>query len=80
MGGGVGGGSVGIHGDVRQKPSRYCKAVILQSKINTLLKKGRLQKSTCDVVLFRTESRSAEEPAQGRPSSVAAELVSKEWD
>ena len=46
-----------VHGDVWQKPSQYCKAIILQLKINKKIKK----QNNKSVLLMK---KKAEEPFQ----------------
>ena len=61
-----------IHVDVWQKPIQYCKAIILQLKINTFFKKKSLFQIPCTALpsgpaLGREEEIEPREAQQPRP-------------
>ena len=45
-----------IHVDTCQKPTQYCKALILQLKVNKLKKKNNLTLRTCNVPVIPLSS------------------------
>jgi len=40
-----------IHDDVREKPTQYCKAIILQLKVNNFFKRKKI--TVCDLKVLK---------------------------
>ena len=62
-----------IHVDVWQKPTQYCKAIILQLKIDKLKKKRKLQEAT---LTNKQEDRQPDSKAGRRPERAVQPLPS----